>query len=86
MTHGVLPSKQKTETQIISIITLVLLMISFLWLFYRIYAYQEIRESVSSIDSIYTGIALGNFLKLLLILFPGIFIYHITDIFNNCIT
>jgi len=76
MKPEVLPSKQKTETQIISLITLVLLLISFLWLFYKIYAYHEISESVSSFDSVYTGIAIGNFLKFILLIFFGILLYQ----------
>jgi hypothetical protein len=70
-----LPSKQNTETQIISLITLILLLISFLWLFYKIYAYREISESISSFDSLYTGIAIGNFLKFILLIFFGILLY-----------
>jgi heme/copper-type cytochrome/quinol oxidase subunit 2 len=78
MKPEVLPSKQITETQIISLITLILLLISFLWLFYKIYAYSEISESesISSFDSIYTGIAIGNFLKFILLIFFGILLYR----------
>jgi hypothetical protein len=76
MKTEVLPSKQNTKTQIISLITLILLLISFLWLFYKIYAYREISESISSFDSIYTGIAVGNFLKFILLIFFGILQYR----------
>ena len=76
MKPEVLPSKQNTETQIISLITLILLLISFLWLFYKIYAYREISENISSFDSIYTGIAIGNFLKFILLIFFGILLYR----------
>jgi len=76
MKPEVLPSKQNTETQIISLITMILLLISFLWLFYKIYAYREISESISSFDSIYTGIAIGNFLKFILLIFFGILLYR----------
>lgn len=76
MKQEVLPSKQNAETQIISLITMILLLISFLWLFYKIYAYSEISESISSFDSIYTGIAIGNFLKFILLIFFGILLYR----------
>lgn len=76
MKPEVLPSKQNTKTQIISLITLILLLISFLWLFYKIYAYYEINESISSRESIYTGIAIGNFLKFILLIFFGILLYQ----------
>jgi hypothetical protein len=76
MKPEVLSSKQTTETQIILLITLILLLISFIWLFYKIYAYYEISKSVSSFDSIYTGIALGNFLKFILIIFFSILLYQ----------
>jgi hypothetical protein len=76
MKTEVLPSKQNTKTQIISLITLILLLISFLWLFYKIYAYHEIRESISSFDSLYTGIAVGNFLKFILLIFFGILLFR----------
>jgi hypothetical protein len=76
MKPEVLPSKQNTKIQIISLITLILLLISFLWLFYKIYAYREISESISSLDSIYTGIAIGNFLKFILLIFFGILLYQ----------
>jgi hypothetical protein len=75
MKPEVLPSKQNTETQIISFITLILLLISFLWLFYKIYAYCEISASISSSKSIYAGIAIGNFLKFILLIFFGILGY-----------
>ena len=76
MKTEVLPSKQNTKTQIISLITLILLLISFLWLFYKIYAYREISENISSFDSIYTGIAVGNFLKFILLIFFGILLFR----------
>src|ERR1035437_5910467 len=76
MKPEVLPSKQNAETQIISFITLILLLISFLWLFYKIYAYREISASISSFESIYTGIAIGNFLKFILLIFFGILLYR----------
>lgn len=76
MKPEVLPSKQNTETQIISLITLILLLISVLLLFYKIYAYHEIGESISSFDSLYTGIAAGNFLKFILLIFLGILLYQ----------
>jgi hypothetical protein len=76
MKPEVLPSKQNTETQIISLITLILLLISFLWLFYKIYAYHEIRVNISCFDSIYTGIAIGNFLKFILLIFIGILLFR----------
>jgi hypothetical protein len=76
MKPEVLPSKHNTETQIISLITLILLLISLLWLFYKIYAYREISESISSFDSLYTGIAVGNFLKFILLIFFGILLYR----------
>jgi len=75
MKSEVLPSKQTMETLIFSIVTLILLTISFLWLFYKMYAYHVINESVSSIDSVYTGIAIGNFLKFILLIFFGILVY-----------
>jgi hypothetical protein len=77
MKPEVLPSKQTTEVQIISIITLILLLTSFLWLFYKIYAYYQIKEDVGSFNSIYTGIALGNFLKFILLIFFGILLSRV---------
>jgi len=76
MKPEILPSRQNTETQIVSLVTLILLLISFLWLFYKIYAYREISASISSFESIYTGIAIGNFLKIILLIFFGILLYR----------
>jgi hypothetical protein len=47
-----------------------------LWLFYKIYAYREISANISSFESIYTGIAIGNFLKFILLIFFGILLYR----------
>jgi hypothetical protein len=74
MKPEVSPSKQNKKIQILSLITMILLLISFLWLFYKIYAYHEISEGVSSYY-MYIGIATGNFLKIILLLFLGIFLY-----------
>ena len=54
-----LQTKQKKQLQISSIITLVLLLISFIWLFYDIYAYQEIRAKAPTIETISIGIVIG---------------------------
>jgi hypothetical protein len=72
MKPEVLQPKHVTETQTISLVTLILLLISFLWLFYKIYAYNKIRAGAESLDFIYGGIALGNFLKFILLISFGI--------------
>lgn len=76
MKSDVLLSKQRTEIQIVSFITLILVVISFLLLFYKIYAYRKISESLLSINTIYTGIVLGNFLKLIMLIFFGTLLYR----------
>lgn len=75
MKTEVLSSKQTTEIQIISLVTLILLLTSFLGLNYKIYAYNEIRESISDFDSLYTGIAAGNFLRFIFLIFFGALLY-----------
>jgi hypothetical protein len=72
MKPEVLQPKNVTETQTISFVTLILLLISFLWLFFKIYAYNEIRAGAESLDFIYDGIAFGNFLKFILLISFGI--------------
>jgi hypothetical protein len=72
MKPEVLQPKHVTVTLTISLVTLILLLISFLWLFYKIYAYNEIRAGAQSLDVIYDGIAFGNFLKFLLLISFGI--------------
>jgi hypothetical protein len=69
------PSKQSTQLQIISLITLTLLLISFLWLFYKIYAYQEIRLKSSSFSYLCDGLYIGNFLKFILLIFFAILLF-----------
>lgn len=61
-------SEQSEQVQVSTSFTLVLLLISFLWLFYDIYAYHEIKLKTPSFDAIGIGIYLGFIPKLLLLL------------------
>lgn len=61
--------------QISSFITLVLLLISFLGLFYNLYAYNEIKAKTPSFEAIRSGIFLVNITKLLLFIsFTSLFL------------
>lgn len=69
------PSEQSKQLQINSFITLVLLLISFLGLFYNLYAYHEIKAKTPSYEAIRFGIFLVNITKLLLyISFTNLFL------------
>ena len=47
------------RVKISAIITMTLLLISFLWIFYDIYAYQEIKAKAPNIEAVSKGIAIG---------------------------
>ena len=59
--------QNKKQIKLIAIITLILLSISFLYIFYDLYAYQEIKNRSLNIDQIVTGIFIGYI--------PNIFLY-----------
>jgi hypothetical protein len=61
-------SQQPKQLQIRSLITLVLVLISFLGLFYNIYAYHEIKAKAPAVEAIRNGIGLGIIPKLMLYL------------------
>jgi membrane-bound ClpP family serine protease len=88
MKPEILPPKQKTQTQTISLITMILIVISFLCLFYKIYAYQEIKVNTASLDTINKGIVIANFLKFFLLISMGILLYiaHSYNIRFNWLT
>jgi len=54
---------QKKRIHNLSVITLVLLVTSFLWLVYNLYALNQIKQKVSNIDAITIGLAFGYLVK-----------------------
>jgi hypothetical protein len=63
---------ETSQTKISSAITMILLMITFLGLIFKVYAYQEIRGNSNSVDLLIMGIFLANILKLCLYISMGI--------------
>jgi hypothetical protein len=61
-----LPSGHKKQLSISTVITMILLIISFLWVFYDLYAYFEIMARSPSVESLSTFIGIGFILRILL--------------------
>jgi len=63
METSVKNTHQKKRIHNLSVLTLVLLVASFLWLIYNVYAFNQIRQKATNIDAITIGLAFGYLVK-----------------------
>jgi hypothetical protein len=73
----VLSREQRAEIKNISLFTLILLIISFLVLFYKILAYNMIRSDIELFDELSIGTGVGNFIKFIMLISFGILLSRV---------
>ncbi len=66
MNNNQLNKKEKRWINIYAILTMIFLIVSFLWLFYDLYAYREIHLKSGQLKNMYKGIYLGFMPNILL--------------------